>query len=348
MSYASAEMPMMRHARFRYLRGGLGLGLATLSSWTAFGTLGYMVIEGWSFIDSLYMSVLTISTVGFGEVNPLSPAGRLFATLLIVVGLATAMFTLTRLGQVVLEGELVGGLGRRRMLKELSKLDNHFIVCGFGRAARPVAEVFAHKGIPFCVIESNPAAENDLRDVGYPYLIDNATEDEALHLTGIERASCIVTLLPSDADNLYVTVTAKALNPNVRVIARSSDDNGATKLRRAGANEVVSLYSLASHRIVQAATSPNVLKFMDHVSDGHHMEVSFIEAQVGERSDLAGSTIEDAKTLTDLNVRIVAMKRGDERMRFNPRPEEQLESGDVLVLMGHDDDLQEAEAKLGV
>ena len=310
-----------------------------LSAWTVLGTLGFRWLEGWSFADAFYMTVITISTVGYGEVHPLSSPGRMFASFLIVGGLGTAVYTFTRLGQVILEGELFGGFGRRRMKKELAELDNHFIVCGFGRAAKPVAEAFAHKGLPFCVIEMDRAVEPTLQDLGYLYLIGDATADEALIDAGISRARAALTLLPSDADNLYVTVTAKALSPDVRVIARALDERGETKLRRAGANEVISPYNLAGHRIVQAATSPAVLEFMKHVADQHYMEMNLVEAHVSEKSALAGRTIQEAGLRSDFDVIVVAIRRGSQRMMFNPGPDETLEPGDVLVLMGHDEKL---------
>jgi voltage-gated potassium channel len=311
-----------------------------------FGTAGFALIEGWSLSDAFYMTVITISTVGFGEVHALSEPGRVFTSLLIVVGLGTAIYTFTRLGQVVLEGELFGGLGRRRMRKEVSALEGHYILCGFGRAAKPVAEGLADKALPFCVIESDPANESVFQDLGYLYLIDDATSDEALEDAGVRRALAVLTLLPSDADNLYVTVTAKALNPDVRVIARAVDERGELKLRRGGAHEVISPYNLASHRILQAATSPTVLQFMKHVADRHYMEMSLIEARVSEASKLKGMSIADAKLRADFGVIIVAIRRGEDDMKFNPGPDEILLPGDVLVLMGHDEKLAVTERAL--
>lgn len=315
-------------------RHGLRLGLAALGAWTVVGTLGFVFIEGWSVGDALYMAVITISTVGFGEVNPLSGGGRIFASFLIVGGLGTAIYTLTRLGQVVLEGELLGGLGRRRMKKEISGLRGHYIVCGFGRFARPVAEGLAHKKLPFCVIESDPASEPHLQDLEYLHLIEDATAEEALIDAGILHAQAVLALLPSDADNLYVTVTAKALNPGVLVIARGVDERAELKLRRGGADEVVSPYSLASARLLQTATSPTVVRFMERVSDRHVLEMNLGEARIGKGSPLTGLTIRDARLRHDYGVIVVAIKRGPDGMIFNPPPEERLEAEDVLVVMG--------------
>ncbi len=330
----------------RWWRYGLRLGVAMLAMWTVLGTAGFIILEGWSITDAFYMTIITVSTVGFGEIHPLSSAGRIFASFLIMGGLGTAIYTFTRLGQVVLEGELLGGLGRRRMRKELSGLLDHYILCGFGRAARPVADGLAHKDLPFCVIEMNAANETVLQDLGYLYLIDDATSDEALQDAGIKNARAVLTLLPSDADNLYVTVTAKALNPEIRVIARAVDERGEIKLRRGGANEVISPYNLASHRILQAATSPTVLQFMRHVSDRQYLEMSLVEAEVGEGSKMKGLSIADSKLRSDFGVVIVAIRRDGEHMLFNPGPHEPILAGDVLVLMGHDEKLAETQRAL--
>jgi voltage-gated potassium channel len=318
---------------------GLIIGLVLLLGWTFVGTIGFSALEGWPWVDSFYMTITTLSTVGYGEIHPLSRMGRLFASFLIVGGLGTALYTLTRVAQVLLESELLGGIARRRMQRQLDGLENHFVLCGFGRFARPVAEELAHKNLPFCVIEKDPAAEAHLIDRGYRHLIGDATTDEALQAAGIERAQAVLALLPSDADNLYVTVAAKAMNPKLRVIARAGDEGGERKLGRGGATVVVTPYRLSGQRIVQAATSATVLEFMDYVSDRHYLEMNLGEAVVGARSPLAGSTIAGARLHSEHRVIVVALKRQN-TMLFNPQPEEELRPGDILVIMGHADQLR--------
>jgi voltage-gated potassium channel len=225
------------------------------------------------------------------------------------------------------------------MRNQLRSLENHFIVCGFGRFAKPVTEELAHKNLPFCVIEKNVAAEPHLADVGYLFLIDDATTDEALEAAGIERAQCVFALLPSDADNLYVTVAAKALNPRLRVIARAADEGGERKLLRGGASVVVTPYRLTGQRILQAATSETVLEFMDYVADRHYLEMNLAESEVTARSKAAGSTIAEARLHSEHGVIVVAVKRQG-AMLFNPLPEEELRPGDILVIMGHADNLR--------
>lgn len=331
------------HFHRRSLWGGLALLFMT----TVAGTLGFMWIEGWSLADGLYMTIITISTVGYGEIAPLSSAGRMFASALIVGGLGTAIYTFTRLGQAVLEGELIGGIGRRRMQRELKALSNHYIVCGFGRAAKPVTEGLAHKKLPFCVIESDPKLESSLVDRALLYLIDDATSDEALEQAGIDKANAVITLLPSDADNLYVTVTAKALNPSLRVIARAVDERGELKLKRGGADEVISPYELASHPILQAATSPAVLQFMKHVTDRNYLEMSLVEALVANDSSLNGTSLKEAQFRSEFGVTVVAIRRADGTMLFNPDPAVVLAADDVVVLMGRNDSLFRVERALG-
>jgi voltage-gated potassium channel len=306
-----------------------------LVAWTIMGTFGFMWIEGWSWEEALFMALITVSTVGYGEVHPLSTVGRLFASFLIIGGLGTALYTMTRVGQVILEGELFGELGKRRMQKELAELKDHFILCGFGRFSRSVADDMEHSGYPFCIIESSSENEESLRDLGYLYLLADATSDEALIGAGVERARAVLALLPSDADNLYITVTAKALNPTVRIIARTADESGETKLRRAGAHEVFSPYKLASHRIVQAATAPTVLRFMDHIADRTTLEMNLGEARVGDGSGLVGQKLGDAHLRSTYDVTVVALKKSDGTMVFNPRSGEQIHAGDVLVVIGH-------------
>ena len=223
----------------------LFLGVVLLAIWTLVGTIGFSLIEGWSLFDSFYMTILTISTVGYGEVHPLTGPGRIFASLVIVLGIGTAIYTFTRLGQVILEGELQGVLGRKRMTKEIAKLKDHYIVCGFGRIGKPVAAGLQAKGYPLCVLESNQELEGDIQDSGHLYLIGDATDESVLQSAGLDRAKAVLALLASDADNLFLTITAKELSSSVMVIARASEDRVEPRLKRGGADKVISPYQSA-------------------------------------------------------------------------------------------------------
>ncbi len=208
------------------------VGVVLLLLWSVTGTVGFVLIEGWSLLDAFYMTIITISTVGYGEVFPLSSAGRLFASFLIVGGLGTAIYTFTRLGQALLEGELLGVLGRRRMNREVHKLTSHHIICGFGRIGAPVAEGLEEEGQAFCILDNDLQSEPDLRARGYLYLIGDALDESVLASAQIDKAKVLMALLPSDADNLLLAIIAKELNPNLMVIARASDEKIEPRLKR--------------------------------------------------------------------------------------------------------------------
>ena len=294
-------------------------------------------------MDGVYMTVITISTVGFGEVHPLSDAGKAFASLLIMAGLGTAVYTFTSLGQTLLEGELAEALGRRRMKSDLGKLEDHYIVCGNGRVGRTVSTYLDRRNLHFCVIEIDPAAEPELRRLHYRYVIGDAAEDENLTLAGLARAKAVFALLPSDADNLYLTLSAKGLNPSVVVVARASGRGAETKLARAGADHVVSPYELVGLRLLQKVLSPTLLEFMDLVIRREHLELIMEEFRVASDSALAGRSIEEARIRSRYGLIIVAIKRPQVPLVFNPGAGEKIGAGDVLVVLGPEDRVKELE-----
>lgn len=327
-------------------RSTLVLGVGLLFFWLVAGSLGFSWIEGWSLLDSVYMTVITISTVGFTEVHPLSDSGKAFATLLIVAGLGTAVYTFTRLGQTLLEGELAAVLGRRRMKSHRGKLEDHYIVCGNGRVGRTVSNYLDRRELPFCMIEIDPAAEEELKRRRYRYVIGDATEDENLTLAGVSRSKAVFALLPSDADNLYLTLSAKGLNPSVVVVARASGKAAETKLGRAGADHVVSPYELVGLRLLQKVLSPTLMEFLDLVIRREHLQLVMEEFRVSSDSAPAGCSIEEARIRSRYGLIVVAIKRPDGPMLFNPDAGEKVEPGDVLVLLGPEDQVRNlAQAK---
>ena len=319
------------------------LGVGLLCSWVVVGSLGFSWIEGWSILDGVYMTVIAISTVGFGEVHPLSDPGKVFATFLIVAGLGTAIYTFTILGQTLLEGELAKVLGRRRMKSHRGKLEDHYIVCGNGRVGSTVSTYLDRRNLPFCVIEIDPSAEAELRQRRYRYVIGDATEDENLILAGLSRAKAVFALLPSDPDNLYLTLSAKGLNPAAVVVARASGKGAETKLERAGADHVVSPYELVGLRLLQKVLSPTLMEFMDLVIHREHLKLIMEEFRVPSDSALAGYSIEEARIRSRYGLIVVAIKRPDGPMLFNPDAGEKMEPGDALVLLGPEDQVKELE-----
>lgn len=316
------------------------LGVGLLLFWLVAGSLGFSWIEGWSLLDGVYMTIITISTVGYGEVHQLSDYGKAFASFLIVAGLATAVYTFTSLGQTLLEGELAEVLGRRRMKSHRGKLEDHYIVCGNGRVGRTVSTYLDRRNLPFCVIEIDPAAEEELRERHYRYVIGDATEDENLILAGLSKAKAVFALLPSDAANLYLTLSAKGINPSAVVVARASSKGAETKLERAGADHVVSPYELVGLRLLQKVLSPTLMEFMDLVIHREHLELIMEEYRVSSHSALAGCSIDESRIRSRYGLIVVAIKRPDGPMLFNPDSDEKMEPGDILVLLGPEDQVK--------
>jgi voltage-gated potassium channel len=321
-------------------RVGLVPPVLLLVMWLIVGTSGYMVIEGWSAFDSVYMSVITLSTVGFQEVHPLSTTGRAFTSVLVLAGLGTVFYAFTSIGQMVVEGELADILGRRRMRRELRELEDHYIVCGYGRTSRPVVEGLEQSDRAFCVIDKDEEIEDELSEAGFVYLVGDATEENVLETAGIDRARGLLALLPSDPDNLYLTMTAKNMNPDVRVIARASDDQAATYLHRGGADDVVSPYETAGNRVLQTALKPAVVELMELATPREHLQLSLEEVAVEADSPLDGRTIKESEIRRRCGVIIVAIKRANGQMTFNPDPKAPMERGDHLVALGEGQDLE--------
>ena len=326
----------------------LFLGVVLLAIWTLVGTIGFSLIEGWSLFDSFYMTILTISTVGYGEVHPLTGPGRIFASLVIVLGIGTAIYTFTRLGQVILEGELQGVLGRKRMTKEIAKLKDHYIVCGFGRIGKPVAAGLQAEGYPLCVLESNQELEGDIQDSGHLYLIGDATDESVLQSAGLDRAKAVLALLASDADNLFLTITAKELSSSVMVIARASEDRVEPRLKRGGADKVISPYQSACARVLHAAIRPAVVEFLELVTHRESMHLSLEEIKVCENSPLSGRSLAEAQARAHYGVIVVAIEQSDGEMEFNPPASHTIHAGDTLVAIGKGTDLKKLEADCSI
>ncbi len=325
-------------------RGGVVLGVSLLALLIAVASVTYSLVEGWSIQEGFYMAVITISTVGFQEVRPLSTWGRLVTSFVIVTGLGLVAYSSAKLGQSILEGELFGDIGRRRMQRALDGLSGHFIVCGFGRMGKPVAEGLKKSGEAVCVIDQSPAVEEELAAGDYFYLIGDGTEDETLKAAGVERARAVMALLPSDADNVYLTLTAKGINRNVQVIARSSSTKAEMKLRRGGADKVISPYEIAGARVLEAALRPTVVEFMEVSTHREQLALGWEEIGVDPNCLLAGRSIAEAEIRKRYGIIVVAIKRSDGKMVYNPAASEVIQSGDTLVAIGTKDSLASVKA----
>lgn len=324
---------------FKGSQAGIVLGLTLLFTVIVISTVGFSIIENWSHLDSFYMTLITISTVGFREVNPLSPEGRLFASFVIITGLGTAFFTTTMMGRMILEGEFRGTVQRRGMRRKIDGMQDHCIVCGFGRTGRVVAELLTEDGYRFCVIENNKEVEDDLKESGYLFLIGDATEAEVLRDAGCDRAHAVLALLPSDADNLYLTMTAREVNTEITIVARAFDAAAEMRLKRGGADKVVSTHKIAAHRVLQAAVHPTVEEFVDLVTDRQQLSLFVEEVKLSAQSELAGLTIKDSGVRTRYGVIIVTIKKASGEVIFNPDASVILEKGDTIVAIGEKNNL---------
>ena len=299
------------------------------------GTLGYYVIEDeYTLFDALYMTVITLATIGYKEVHPLSTVGRLFTIFLILGGVTTFLYAASEAVRAVVSGEVRELLGRQRMERSLATLADHLIVCGYGRMGRLVCQEFSRQRLPYVVVEVNPDL---LAGFDFPYgipLNGDAASDEVLKQAGVERARGLVTVMSSDADNLYTTMSARLLNKKLFIVARVEDPKAEQKLQRAGANRVVSPYQIGGVRLAQAVLRPTVVDFIELATRTEHIELQIEEARVSPSSPLAGATLKDSRIRADLKVIVVAIKKGVGEMVFNPSPEMVIEADDIIVAIG--------------
>jgi voltage-gated potassium channel len=320
------------------------ISLLLFASTLTFGVAGYHFIEGMSLFDSLYMTVITISTVGFGEVRPLSTYGRMLTIALISIGITIAAYTLGNILRLFVEGELRKTFGRKKVERKIAELSDHYIICGYGRIGTLICSELQAYDKKFVVIENGPEAIEDLNKAGFLYLPMDATSDDTLMKAGIMKAKAIVTAVRSDADNVFITLTAKGLRPDIFVLARSSEEKSEMKLKRAGANRVVSPYLLGGKRMAHVLIRPTVIDFIDiAVMEGNlglHME----EAIVKPGSRLIGKNLVESNLRKDFGVIIVLIKKHHGEMIFNPQPTEVLEAGDVIVAMGRIEEMKRMNA----
>lgn len=298
------------------------------------GTLGYVLIEGWPWFDSLYMTVITLATIGYGEVKPLTPGGRWFTIVLIFVGVAVFGFLITRLTEAVIESGIRSALGRRKLFKDISQLKDHFILCGAGRVGLRVVDELNRKGVDFVVIEHDDQVAERLLTSGHLVLIGDATDETVLEGAQVRRAKTLITAASSDAENVYITLTARGLNPNIYIVARANDQPAERQLMRAGANKVVSPVLIGSHRMAQAALSPAVADFLESATMTEKLDLNFEQVHIADDSPLNGVRLKDSGIRSAHEVMVVAITPQGGEMIFNPNGDQMLNAGDLLIAIG--------------
>lgn len=324
----------------------LRISILFLIAVVTLGTVGYTTLEGMDLFDAFYMTLITISTVGFGEIKPLSHGGRILTAFIIISGISVLTYTLGQVVKIFVEGELTQLLGRRKLEKQISGLKDHYIICGYGRIGKIISQELADDNIPFIVIEQNPDLVEILEQDRYLYINMDATTEDALLKAGIMKARGIVTVVHSDADNVFITLTAKGLRPDIFILARSSDEENQEKLSRAGASRVVCPYLMGGRRMFQVLKRPTVMDFIDIATMDTHLGLRMEEAIVSTTSSLVGKTLVESHIRQNFGVIIVAIKKPTGDMIFNPLPTEKLEGGDVIVVIGKKEDLKRMDTVL--
>ncbi len=302
------------------------------------GAAGYILIERMTLIDALYMSVSTVSTVGFGEVKPLSPAGRLFTIALIIVGVSSAGYLLATAAELVFEGSLREFFGRTAMYRKIHNLKDHVVVCGFGRFGRAVVNELVRNQVAVVVIESDPAKEAELSAADVFYVIGSALQESTMEDAGVRSARAVVVATASDADNVYITLSAREKNPTALIHARGDSEEGLRRLRLAGADQVLSAYHWGGVRIAASILRPSVVDFLELSAPGSESEVDLEEIKITPDNPVIGMTI-GAVENRFARLRVVALKRGDEAISMIPDQSTKVAGGDLLVVIGEAESL---------
>jgi voltage-gated potassium channel len=312
----------------------------------ATGTAGFTLIEGWNPFDAFYMTLTTITTVGYTELRALSTAGRVFNCFLIAFGVTTLFFAIGAMTQTVIELELGEFFGKRRMKRMIDKLEKHYIVCGYGRVGRAAARELQQTGVPMVVVDRNPEKIERALGAGLLAVAGDSTRDQTLEDAGVRRAKGLVAALATDSDNLFLILSAKTLNPELVVAARVSEEDAEDKLRRAGADTIFAPYTNAGHQLALSLVRPHVVQFLDVATGNIGLDVNLEQVRVSERSELVSKSLKQIQVRRDLGVIVLAIRKARGEMIFNPPAEAVLDGGDYLVVMGEHENLRKLEAVL--
>jgi voltage-gated potassium channel len=310
------------------------------------GTVGFTLIENWPPFDAFYMTLTTMTTVGYGEIHELSKAGRIFNSFLIFFGVATIFIAIGAMTQTIIELEFGELLGKRRNKRMIDKLTDHYIICGYGRVGRGAATELLHAGVPFVVVDIDPGRVERAMMAGILAVVADSTRDESLRQVGIDRARGLVAALATDADNLFVLLSAKGLNPKIYVAARAAEEGAEEKMRRAGADSVFAPYSITGHHLAQSLLRPHVVQFLDFTTKDVGEDIAIEQVRVSDASQMATKTIREMQLGRDVGVIVMAIRRADGHMIFNPSADTGVHGGDYLIVMGRPGNLRTLETLL--
>lgn len=311
------------------------------------GTTGYVVIEGWPVMDALFMTVTSITTVGYREVHELSPAGQIFTMILLLGGVGTVFYVLTLMVAGVVEGGLFVRWERRRRARMLDSLRDHFIVCGYGRMGRLIVEEFRRQGVPLVVVDRDPELAHQIIEGGGLAVAADASTEEVLLRVGIHQARGLVTAVSTDAENVYIVLSARLLRPDLYIIGRAETEDAVRKLKRAGADRVISPYQIGAQQMALTALRPAVVDFVQlatSTTSSEHLDLAIEQVKIGSNAAFAGKSIVDANLRQRFGVVIVGIQRRDGKMDFNPAPDALMQAGDQLIVMGRSDGLKQLES----
>ena len=311
------------------------------------GTFGFMVIEKWRFLDAFYMTIITLGTVGFREVHELTDGGKLFTISLIIVGVSVLGYIVGSLAQIMFEGQIQRVIGRKKVEKRIGALEDHYIICGFGRIGSLICKEFSVNNLSFVVVEKDPDALEKLGEENHLFLKGDATMDETLLKAGIKRAKGLISVVTSDTSNVYITLTARGLNPDLFILARSGEEGSDIKLKRAGANKVVSPYFIGGSRMAQSILRPNVVDFIEIATGSDHLDLQMEEITIPEHSAFAGETLVSSGFRKEIGVIIVGIKKSHGKMVFNPHSHSKVEGGDTLIILGEPNSISKLEDLVG-
>ena len=312
--------------------------IIALAAAIVFGTVGFHLIERWTLADSLYVTVQTLTTVGYGDIPPHTATGRAFAVVVMLIGVAGVALFVSTIVQSVVQSELISTFGQRRLSKKMSKLRDHYIICGSGRVGSHLVRDLQSANESFVVIENDQQRAAEFSQRGVNVIVGDATLEESLRDVGVEHARGLAACLPNDADNVYVVLTARDLNPNLRIVARAAEEQAEAKLIRAGANHVIAPTIIGGHRMAVALTKPAVSEFMDSIT-ANELGLGFEQVEVEAASSLIGQELRATPIRSELDVVIVSIRRQSGEVFFNPSADSLIEAGDILIAIGRSESL---------